>query len=312
MPVKSPGLVAPPLPRIVRQEPDDALRHFAAPVAQDLDRVAERIREILGELERSEIVPVGSDELISAPVLHLFLRKGKLLRPMLVLLCARATGRPGAQSRALVRAAAAVEILHTASLAHDDIVDSSESRRGLPSLHAAYGSAAAVLVGDLFYARFFQEISGLPETTLLVRHDLLDTFLAVTARMCQGEILEEGIRSAGREATREEYLGITEAKTASLVSACCRAGALIGGASSEAVAALSNYGRDLGLLFQMADDVSDGDAACPSEIFLREKARAATEAALSSLHGIGAGPAAMKLRELAGFLLAHVMTGAVP
>jgi geranylgeranyl pyrophosphate synthase len=132
------------------QEAGDALRHFSAPVSEDLLRVAKRIRDILEELGRTEIVSGESEQLLRAPVLHLFMRDGKLLRPMLVLLSARGTAQAESDGETLVRAAAAVEILHTASLAHDDIVDASESRRGSPSLHAAYGNATAVLVGDLF------------------------------------------------------------------------------------------------------------------------------------------------------------------
>ncbi len=290
----------------------DALLRFAAPVAGDLGRVSERIRSILDELVRAEIVPGRSEELIRAPVLHLFLREGKLLRPLLVLLSASGAGGGEDASEALVRAAAAVEILHTASLAHDDIVDASVSRRGSPSLHAVYGSAAAVLVGDLFYARFFQEIANLQDASASVRGELLSLFLSVTARMCQGEILEEGIRTAGRSATVEEYLGITEAKTARLVSACCEAGALIGGAPPRVVRALSDYGRDLGVLFQIADDLSDGDAAFPAEAVLREKAELCADAADAALDAIGMDAAAAMLRELPGFLLGRAMRAAAP
>ncbi len=159
-----------------------------------------------------------------------------------------------------------------------------------------------MLVGDLFYARFFQEISGLPGTGALVRQELLDAFLTVTARMCQGEILEEGIRSAGRDATIDEYLGITEAKTASLLAACCRAGALIGGGTAPMVRGLDEYGSALGLLFQIADDLSDGDAAFPSHMVLRAKAADAAEAACAALAAVRGGPAGAALGELAGFL----------
>src|SRR5208282_2668503 len=108
-------------------------------------------------------------------VRHLFLTGGKLLRPLLVLLAARAAGelRPAA-SPAVVRAAAAVELIHTASLAHDDMVDGSDRRRGVPSLHVAFGATTAVLIGDLFYSRFFQEIAVLPGTGPGLRVRLLE------------------------------------------------------------------------------------------------------------------------------------------
>ncbi len=295
--------------RVAFRPPHEAFLRFAVPVAGGLARVSKRIHDILEELGRTEIVSARSEELIRAPVLHLFLRDGKLMRPLLVLLSAGGAGGDTDTAEPLVRAAAAVEILHTASLAHDDIVDGSASRRGSASLHAKYGTSTAVLVGDLFYARFFQEIASLQGASADVRNELLRIFLAVTARMCQGEIIEEGIRAAGRSATMEEYLGITEAKTASLVSACCKAGAMLGGASTPAVSAMADYGRELGLLFQVADDLRDGDAAYPAEIALREMARARAEAAVTALDMIGTSAAAAMLREIPGYLLDQVTRG---
>jgi hypothetical protein len=110
----------------------------------------------------------------------------------------------------------------------------------------------------------------------------------------------------------EEYLGITEAKTALLISACCKAGALIGGAPPQVVRALAEYGRALGLLFQIADDLSDGDAAFPSEFILREKAQVTAGGAVAALDVIGMGAAAVMLRELPRFLLTRAMREAAP
>jgi heptaprenyl diphosphate synthase len=274
-------------------------------VAQDLARVTQRIKVVLDEMGSTAIVTGGNQQLLQAPVFHLFLGEGKLLRPILMLLASRASGGADSAEEPLIHAAAAAEILHTASLAHDDIVDGSESRRGSRSLHAAYGSSVAVLVGDLFYARFFQEISGLRGTDAEVRRELMDTFLAVTARMCQGEILEDAIRSDGRSASLEEYLGICEAKTAGLVSACCRAGALLCGAPRHAVSSMADYGQALGLLFQIADDVSDGDAAFPFQAVMRGKAREYADTAAAALAKLEKFPAAVMLRELCGHLLAR-------
>jgi octaprenyl-diphosphate synthase len=164
-----------------------------------------------------------------------------------------------------------VELIHTASLAHDDMVDASNERRGGPSLHVAFGPTTAVLVGDLFYSRFFQELAELPETSPGLRVRLLETFLAVTTRMCEGEILEEQMRAEALEPSFEEYLHITETKTADLVSACCRAGALLNGAGEQTEEALAGYGRALGLLFQIADDLTDGDASFRNRALLARK-----------------------------------------
>ena len=223
----------------------------------------------------------------TAPRRHLFLSGGKLLRPLLLLLAARSVGeiRPSAAA-AIVRSAAAVELLHTASLAHDDMVDASDWRRGVPSIHRAFGATTAILIGDLFYSRFFQEIAVLPGTGPALRVRLLETFLGVTARMCEGEILEEQMRADGAEPSFEAYLHITETKTADLVSACCRAGALLNGAAEPVAEACAGYGRALGLLFQIADDLADGDAAFTDRQLLAIKAdecRRAAEAFVSSL-----------------------------
>ncbi len=249
------------------------LERFSAPIRAELDDARQRLDEILSLIARNSALRDQYARYVDPPVRHLFLAGGKLLRPLLVLLSARAAGGiapPG--SPAVVRAAAAVELIHTASLVHDDIVDASDRRRDAPSLHAAYGPNTAVLVGDLLYSRFFQELAGLPGAGPAIRLRLLETFLAVTARMCEGEILEEQMRADGREPTFEEYLHITETKTADLVSACCRAGALLNRAPEGTVEALAGYGRALGLLFQIADDLADGDAAFRNRALLAMKA----------------------------------------
>ncbi len=217
---------------------------------------------------------------------------------------ARRESSPRLLRRRVVRAAAAVELIHTASLVHDDIVDASDRRRGAPSLHAAYGPTTAVLVGDLLYSRFFQELAGLPGTGPGIRVRLLDTFLSVTARMCEGEILEEQMRADGREPSFEEYLHITETKTADLVSACCRAGALLNGAPERTVEALAGYGRALGLLFQIADDLADGDAAFRNRALLAIKADDCRRTAESL---ISAAPRSEASRAL-GELPAHILS----
>jgi geranylgeranyl pyrophosphate synthase len=238
------------------------LERFSAPIRRELEDAGRRLDEVLSGIALNSPLPDLYARYVDPPVRHLFQTGGKLLRPLMVLLSARAVGEIARSSYgALVQAAAAVELIHTASLAHDDMVDGSAERRGLPSLHVAYGHTTAVLIGDLLYSRFFQEIAALPDTLPGLRVRLLDSFLTVTARMCEGEILEAQLRTEGTPPSFETYLHITETKTADLVSACCRAGALLNGGSDGAVESLAAYGRALGLLFQIADDLSDGDAA---------------------------------------------------
>jgi heptaprenyl diphosphate synthase len=209
-------------------------------------------------------------------------------------------------SGAVVRAAAAVELIHTASLAHDDMVDSAQVRRGAPSLHVAFGPTTAVLIGDLLYSRFFQELAALPGTGSGLRVLLLDSFLAVTARMCEGEILEVQLKAEGITPSFEQYLHITETKTADLVSACCSAGALLNGASQRAVGALAGYGRSLGLLFQIADDLADGDAAFTNRSLLAIKADECRRGAETHLSALPDNDATAALRELPGHILAPI------
>ncbi|MGO9309574.1 MAG: polyprenyl synthetase family protein [Spirochaetia bacterium] len=281
------------------------LEHFSAPIRTEFEEAARRLDALLSSMARNSALPELYSRYVEAPVRHLFLTGGKLLRPLLVLLSARAAGELSpAVAPSVVRAAAAVELIHTASLAHDDVVDASRRRRGMPSLHVAYGPATAVLVGDLFYSQFFQELAALPGTGPALRVRLLDTFLAVTARMCEGEILEEQMSADGREPSFEEYLHIARAKTADLVSACCRAGALLSGAPERIVEALAGYGCALGLLFQIADDLADGDAAFRKRSQLTMKADDCRRTAESLLSALPRNEAARAL----GGLPAHILS----
>lgn len=280
------------------------LERFSAPIRAEIEEAGHRLDDLLSGITRNSALPELYARYVDPPVRHLFLTGGKLLRPLLVLLSARAVGELApTDSPALVRAAAAVELIHTASLAHDDLVDAADVRRGVPSLHAAYSPTTAVLIGDLFYSRFFQELAGLPGTGPGLRVRLLDIFLAVTARMCEGEILEEQMRADGLEPSCEEYLYITETKTADLVSACCRAGALLNGAPESAVEALAGYGRALGLLFQIADDLADGDAAFTNRPLLAIKADESSRTAESLISVLPRNEASAALRELPGHIL---------
>jgi octaprenyl-diphosphate synthase len=203
--------------------------YLSGPVGPELDSVERRLRSLLAD--HSFESPLGDlrARYVRPAVEHLFQRRGKLLRPFLVLLSARATGGRSA-GPALVHASAAVELIHTASLAHDDMIDSSAERRGAPSLHVAHGSTTAVLVGDLFYARFFQELAALPGVTAVTRLRLLEVFLGVTRSMCEGEILADQMRIDAVAPTAAAYLHIAQAKTAGLISACCFAGGVLAGA----------------------------------------------------------------------------------
>jgi octaprenyl-diphosphate synthase len=279
------------------------LERFAGPVLEELEAVEQRIDSLLSTLSRGSAYAPLYARYVQPPVRHLFRTGGKLLRPLLILLSARTAGLEE-PTTALIAAAAAVELIHTASLAHDDMIDESDSRRGAPSLHREYGSTTAVLVGDLLYARFFREIAALPGSSPSVRLRLLDVFLGVTARMCEGEILEEQLRADGRRPTLDLYLHVTETKTADLVSACCLAGAILGGADEGLAGTLGGFGRALGLLFQVADDLVDGDAPIEDRSLLADKAEDYRRTAEALLLALPRNDASRALAEMPYFILA--------
>ncbi|MGH7353834.1 MAG: polyprenyl synthetase family protein [Candidatus Rokuibacteriota bacterium] len=172
---------------------------------------------------------------------------GKRLRPMLLLLAARVAGYQGPRG---VRLACVVELLHTATLLHDDVVDQAPLRRGRPSANAQWGDDASVLVGDHLYSKSF---------ALLV-HDndraVMETLARATVSMTEAEVFQlQRKRSGGT--SEADYIRIITQKTASFISACCRIGALLAGVDAPRAEALTRYGLDIGVAFQIADDALD-------------------------------------------------------
>jgi octaprenyl-diphosphate synthase len=172
---------------------------------------------------------------------------GKRLRPMLLLLAARLAGYVGPRG---VRLACVVELLHTATLIHDDVVDQAPLRRGRPSANAQWGDDASVLVGDHLYSKSF---------AMLVRDNdraVMETLARSTVSMTEAEVFQLELKRAG-VTTEIDYLRIITQKTASFMSACCRIGALLGGVPAGQVDALTQYGLDIGVAFQISDDSLD-------------------------------------------------------
>ena len=172
---------------------------------------------------------------------------GKRLRPALTVLSARACGVEGPAKYTM---AAVVEMIHTATLLHDDVVDESSLRRGHATANASFGNAAAVLVGDFLYSRAFQLMVGLGQPRVL--QILSDATNVIAA----GEVLQ--LMNAGNpDLSEASYLEVIHRKTAKLFEAAAQLGAVLGGASPEAEAALARYGIHLGTAFQLVDDVLD-------------------------------------------------------
>jgi octaprenyl-diphosphate synthase len=172
---------------------------------------------------------------------------GKRLRPILLLMAARLAGYTGPRA---VRMGCVVELLHTATLIHDDVVDQAPLRRGRPSANARWGDDASVLVGDHLYSKSF---------ALMVQDGdaaVLETLARATVSMTEAEVFQLERKRSG--ATGEaDYLRIITQKTASFMSACCRIGALLGRCGAEQVDGLTRYGLDIGIAFQISDDSLD-------------------------------------------------------
>ena len=208
-----------------------------APVDGDLRKFEAHFRRAL----RSNV------GLVDAVVRYMVKRKGKRIRPALVLLAAAATG---GVSEATFRGAALVELLHTATLVHDDVVDDADTRRGWPSINAIWKNKVAVLLGDYVLSRGL--LLSLEHNDIAFLHS---TSTAVK-RMSEGELLQIQ-KSRQLRNDEETYFQIIGDKTASLLATCCEIGALSATEDNDVVARLRAYGENLGIAFQIRDDILD-------------------------------------------------------
>ena len=282
------------------------------PIAKDLDSVLRGLRERLERLVTRQTAAGALAGLEIGSVTHLFSSPGKLIRPALVLLSSRGAMPEGPVSetpRAVVDLGIAAELVHSASLVHDDIVDKAESRRDLPSVNQLYGNAAAVLAGDVLYAEFFMTLLGLPGIGWVERGDLFRRFAETTQRMCVGEMLAQRIVSSGSAASLGEYLAIAQRKTAELMSVCCAGGAIVRGAPTAVVDALGEFGLAFGMAFQLVDDALDGDALLAEDSDATGRAREYGRRALGSIEGLPGNAGLDGLRELCGYVLARGEAG---
>jgi octaprenyl-diphosphate synthase len=177
---------------------------------------------------------------------------GKRLRPALLLLSARYAGQ--SNSAGAIRLGAVVELLHSATLIHDDVIDSANTRRGRPSANSRWGNHRSVLVGDWLYMLSFQ--MALEERNFRI----LDILIDLTQKMVEGELIQ--LEKIGRiDVTEEDALRLATYKTACLFSGCARLGAVLGGMELVGEEALAEYGRYAGLAFQLVDDLLDFTAS---------------------------------------------------
>jgi octaprenyl-diphosphate synthase len=225
-------------------DPERAATPAAAAYAAAMERLSEDLALVEGAM-REQLL--SASEVLAALGDHVLASGGKRMRPALLLLAAELCGYTGPRR---IHVAAAVELLHTATLLHDDVVDLSELRRGRPSANALWGNRRAVLAGDYFYAR---------ASSLIVEDgdlDILWIFADTIRSMAEGELLQLQ-RSFDPSVTEAHYFQVIERKSAVLLSAACESGAILGGVTRAERRRLAEYGRELGLAFQLRDDALD-------------------------------------------------------
>ena len=175
---------------------------------------------------------------------------GKRLRPALLLFAARSDGAGPSVERDAVLLAATVEMVHTASLIHDDVIDESNERRGGASLHKVIGTKAAIILADYLF------VQGLALLESVRRTSLVPEVVREVRTMCEGQWLEMKV-AAGANCSERQYHEVIEKKTASLFAFCCRAGGQLRRADAAELAALADFGRTFGFVFQLLDDAAD-------------------------------------------------------
>jgi geranylgeranyl pyrophosphate synthase len=215
---------------------------FPPAIAAQMDKVERR----LAEQARSRDPDLGrwAGESLSAG--------GKRVRPLLLLTAFEACGgdRLGPEARGhALDSAVALEMVHTASLVHDDIMDEASERRGNPSIYAAHGRDGAILVGDYLFTQAFALAASLPKDAMTLTAD-------ACRRLCEGQLREQRLLASGHP-DRDAYIAVIRDKTAALLAAGCAIGATMAHAGPEAVGALYRYGNAIGHAFQVLDDLLD-------------------------------------------------------
>lgn len=208
--------------------------------------ISDDLRKVEDEIALEAVASVEAITWISR---YLQSSGGKRLRPSLLLLTSKLLS-PDETPRAAIRLGAVVEIVHTATLIHDDVIDAAETRRGRPSINAQYGNHISVLAGDWLYMQAFQ--LALRERNFRI----LDILIDLTQMMVEGELIQlDRIGKIGVSET--DYMELVDRKTAGLFRACSRLGALVGGADPSTEELLGDYAWNLGMAFQLVDDVLD-------------------------------------------------------
>ena len=254
-----------------------SLKQIYQPISKELSQVEMELKNVVSRL-------IGADN-SKQVIKHFFNIPGKRLRPALVLLSAKAVSTSDFRlpTSDLLSLATAVELIHSASLIHDDIVDSADKRREQVSLNKQFGNKIAVLTGDLLYTSAFLRLTD------KLDKKIIRILSQCVQKMCAGEINElqntssdtchsESRKKRDKLQRRISYLKIIEDKTASFMSACCQCGAELHGTNKKSVDGLTNYGLNLGMTYQIIDDYIDKDSVVVADLGLRQAEEFASKA----------------------------------
>lgn len=211
--------------------------------SQEVDEV---IEDSLGSLEPEDLYESSA---------YLNKAGGKKFRPALAVLSCQAVGGDIEKS---FKAAGAIELTHTFSLIHDDIMDNDETRRGKPAVHKVWGEPLAILAGDSLFAKSFELLAKSADDNISYQSilDALQVLVDACIKICEGQALDMAFEDT-YNVTQDEYMNMIYKKTGALISAATTIGAIMGGASSHEIEALRTYGKQLGVAFQIQDDYID-------------------------------------------------------
>ena len=213
-----------------------------ATIQQPIEVEFNKFKEYYATLFRSNV------PLLDRALAHVGRSSGKMMRPMLVLLTAKSVA--GSVAQYTNYAAASLELLHTASLLHDDVVDESPMRRGVPSLHSLFSNRIAILAGDYIFS------TSLQTAALTKNVEIIENLSLLGQQLSKGELLQLQLQNNGGF-SEDNYIEVLRNKTASLFATCCRFGALSVGADETTVEAFARFGELLGICFQIKDDIFD-------------------------------------------------------
>ncbi len=271
-------------------------------IAAELEETRRQVETQLAAIEGQAVPRFAS--MTGSTVHHLFTVRGKYLRPSIVMLTALATGKVSTSTKKLLSSvAAAVELIHSASLVHDDIIDGADMRRDQPALNAVYGDKVAVLVGDLLYDQAFSLLAGLVELGHERQIELFELLTSTTRRMCLGEIYEDQIALSPESVSFDDYLQVIDYKTASLMACCCTVSSIVVEADQDVRESAKSFGYHLGMSYQLVDDVNDYDSVFLAPEIMLDRAVEEANLAVKHLSCFEAGSYRSRLQDLPRLLL---------